>query len=249
MRLIVLSDIHANLEAFTEVLAWVDRSFQGGSGPDRIISLGDNLGYGPDPNGVMEILCDRNIPSVLGNHEMAVLNPDFLACFNPVAKIAADHTRSHLLPVYRRVIEGWSKSMVVDNLHFVHGSPPESPFVYLFQLSDIILQRKMEALDRWVCFTGHTHDLGLIVLDNGTLTRQDLGQGEIFLDRRNKYIVNAGSVGQPRDGNPCAKLVVFDTETGRLEVVFVPYDCHTTAMKIRRTAIPDVYADKLLKRY
>ncbi|ACN16331.1 serine/threonine protein phosphatase [Desulforapulum autotrophicum HRM2] len=249
MRLIILSDIHANLEAFTEVLAWVDRSFQGREVPDRIISLGDNIGYGPDPNGVMEIICERNILSVLGNHEMAVLNPAFLACFNPVAKKAADHTRSHLLPAFKQVFGGWSQSLVVENLLFVHGSPPESPFVYLFQLSDVILQRKMEAMDQWVCFTGHTHDLELIVLDNGNLTHQELGQGEIFLDRQKKYIVNAGSVGQPRDGNPSAKIVVFDMETGRLEVVFVPYDCHTTAMKIRRTSIPDVYADKLLKRF
>lgn len=249
MRLIVLSDIHANLEAFTEVLAWVDRSSQGRAGPDRIISLGDNIGYGPDPNGVMELICERNILSVLGNHEMAVINPAFLACFNPVAKKAADHTRSHLRPAFKKVIERWPQSLIVENLCFVHGSPPESPFVYLFQLSDVILQRKMEAMDQWVCFTGHTHDLELIVLDSADLIHQELGRGKIFLDRQNKYIVNAGSVGQPRDGNPCAKIVVFDTETGELEVVFVPYDYHTTAMKIRRTAIPDVYADKLLKRY
>ena len=248
MRLIILSDIHANLEAFTEVLAWVDRTFSGRAAPDRIISLGDNIGYGPDPNGVMEIICERNILSVLGNHEMAVINPAFLACFNPVAKKAANHTLSHLRPAFKQIIEGWSPSLVVGNLRFVHGSPPASPFVYLFQLSDVILQRKMEAMDQWVCFAGHTHDLELIVLANGDLTRQDLNQGETALDRQNKYIVNAGSVGQPRDVDPCAKAVVFDTETGRLEVVFVPYDYHTTAMKIRRTAIPNVYADKLLKR-
>ncbi len=247
MRLIVLSDIHGNLEAFTAVLAWVDRTFSGPAAPDRIISLGDNIGYGPDPNGVMELICDRKIVSVLGNHEMAVVNPAFLACFNPVARKAADHTHTHLKPAFKKIIEGWPQSLVVGDLCFVHGSPPASAFVYLFQLSDVIVQRKMEAMEQWICFAGHTHDLELIVLENGVLTRKDLNPGAVLLDRRNKYIVNAGSVGQPRDTDPCAKAVVFDTKTGRLEVVFVPYDCHATANKIRKTTIPDVYADKLLK--
>ena len=204
--------------------------------------------YGPDPNAVMEIIAERNIQSVIGNHEMVIVSPSFLATFNPVAQKAAGHTRENLLPEFKRLIEGWPKSLIVENLLFVHGSPPDSPFVYLFQLSDVILKRKMRAMDQWICFVGHTHELGLIILDNNdTLTHQELGQGEILLDRRKKYIVNAGSVGQPRDENPCAKALVFDTETRRLEVLFVPYDYHTTAMKIRKTAIPEVYADKLLK--
>ncbi len=250
MRLIILSDIHANLEAVIEVFAHVNRTFQGGwRAFDRIISLGDNLGYGPDPNSVMEIVEERNILSVLGNHEMAVISPSFLATFNPVAQKAAVHTEENLLPRFKRLIKGWPQSMVVEDLLFVHGVPPDSPFVYLFQLSDVILKRKMQAMDQWICFVGHTHELGLIILDkNGTLTHQDLNKGEILLDRQKKYIVNAGSVGQPRDENPCAKALLFDTETRRLEVLFVPYDYHTTAMKIRKTAIPEVYADKLLKR-
>jgi predicted phosphodiesterase len=250
MRLIILSDIHANLEAFTEVLAHVDRKFQGGvTAFDRIVALGDNIGYGPDPNAVMEIIVERNILSVLGNHEMAVLSPSFATTFNPTAQKAVAHTLENLLPDYKSLIKRWSKSLIVENLRFVHGVPPDSPFVYLFQLSDLILKRKMRGMDQWICFAGHTHELGLITLDsNDTLTHQELGQGQILLDRRKKYIVNAGSVGQPRDENPCAKALVFDTKTGRLEVLFVPYDYHTTAMKIRRTSIPEVYADKLLQR-
>ena len=249
MRLIILSDIHANLEAFTEVLSHVDRTFQGGlTAFDQIVTLGDNIGYGPDPNAVMKIIVERNILSVLGNHEMAVISPTFIRTFNPNARKAVIFTQENLLPEFKQAMEGWSKSLVVGNLRFVHGAPPDSPFVYIFQLSDAILKRKMRAMDQWICFVGHTHELGLITLDsNDTLTHQKLGQGEILLDRRRKYIVNAGSVGQPRDENPCAKAVVFDTKTRRLEVLFVPYDNHATAMKIRKTSIPDTYADKLLK--
>lgn len=274
MRLIVLSDIHGNLEAFNEVLAWADQAFTGQalsyqfpSGQlcsdqvlpgkasyeqplyDRIVTLGDNIGYGPDPNAVMEKICERNILSVLGNHEMALINPAFLASFNPVAREAGLHTRNHVLPAFKRIIEGWSKSMVLGDIRFVHGTPPESPFLYLFQLSDVIVQRKMEAMDQWVCFVGHTHSLGLIVLEKGIVIHQSLNQGKIILDQHKKYIVNAGSVGQSRDGNPCAKALFFDTKTGELEVVFIPYDYHTTAMKIRKSSIPDVYADKLSKRF
>lgn len=243
MLVTILSDIHGNLEALNEVLAWVDRIR-----PDRVISLGDNIGYGPDPNGVMEEICRRKIPSVKGNHEMAVVDPAFLVCFNPVAIEAVTHTINHLSRPFREAMARWPKRLVLEELSFVHGVPPASPFVYLFQLSDRRLASKIKAMDQWVCFTGHTHDLELIDWDGHTLTHQALGQGETVLSRQKKYIVNAGSVGQPRDGDPCAKALSFDTETGRLTVEFIPYDFHATAAKIREAGIPAIYAEKLSKR-
>jgi len=244
MVVIVLSDIHGNMEALTEVLAWVDRIR-----PDRVISLGDNVGYGPDPNGVMEEICRRKISSVLGNHEMAVINPLFLACFNPVARKAAEHTLANLAQPFKEAMAQWPKRLVVENLSFVHGAPPASPLLYLFQLTDSNLKNKMEAMEEWICFAGHTHDLELISWDGELLVHGELMEGEIFLDRKKKYIVNIGSVGQPRDGNPCAKGVLFDTKTGLLRVEFIPYDYEITAAKILGAGIPAVYAEKLSKKF
>lgn len=244
MLVTILSDIHGNLEALNEVLAWVDRIR-----PDRIISLGDNIGYGPDPNGVMEEVCRRGIPSVKGNHEMAVADPAFLVCFNPVSREAVTHTFKHLSRPFKEAIARMPKHLVLEELRFVHGVPPASPFVYLFQLSDKRLASKIQAMDQWICFTGHTHDLELIAWDGHTLTRRELMAGETLLSRQKKYIVNAGSVGQPRDGDPSAKALSFDTETGLLTVEFIPYDFHATAAKIRKSGIPDVYAEKLSKRF
>lgn len=240
----ILSDIHGNLEALQAVLPRVDRIF-----PDFIISLGDNIGYGPDPNRVMQEICQRKISSVLGNHEMAIVNPSFMACFNPVSRKAAEHTLGHLSGAYKKIINQWSRNMVLENLGFVHGVPPSSPFIYLFQLTASNLKKRMEAMEQWVYFAGHTHDLKLIAWDGETIQHRELKRGTIVLDRRKKYIVNAGSVGQPRDGDPRAKWLSFDTLTGELTVDFVPYDHGKTAAKILEAGIPAVFAEKLSRRF
>ena len=244
MLVTILSDIHGNLEALNEVLARVDRI-----GPDRVVSLGDNIGYGPDPNGVMAEICRRKIASVKGNHEMAVADPKFLACFNPVAKKAVIHTLKHLSRPFQEAITRWPKHLVLEELRFVHGVPPSSPFVYLFQLPYKRLVSKIKAMEQWICFAGHTHDLELIEWEGRTLNRCKLGAGETILSKQKKYIVNAGSVGQPRDGDPRAKALSFDTETGRLSVTFIPYDFQVTAAKIMEAGIPAVYAERLSQRF
>jgi len=240
MRLVVLTDIHANLEAFKAILNEI-----GTINPDRIISLGDNVGYGADPEQVMLLLKQNNIDSVLGNHEFAIVNEKFINWFNPTAQIAVNYTTRNLSPESVATIKTYEKSLVIRNIRFVHGAPPNAVSIYLFLLSDKKLMRNLDKLNETICFTGHTHDLGLIEYDGKILSRKPLKKGITQLNRAYKYIVNTGSVGQPRDGDNSAKFILFDTETHSLDVRYVPYDFEIAAKKIIDAGLPVTYADKL----
>ena len=240
MKLVVLTDIHANLEAFKAILNEI-----GTINPDRIISLGDNVGYGADPEQVMLLLKQTNIESVLGNHEFAVVNEKFINWFNPTAQIAVNYTKTHLSPESVATIKTYKKSLVIHDIRFVHGAPPNAVSVYLFQLSDEKLMRNLDKMDEMICFAGHTHDLGLIEYDGKMLSRKPLKKGITQLSRDYKYIVNTGSVGQPRDGDNSAKFILFDTETYSIDVRYVPYDFKVAAGKIIDAGLPVTYADKL----
>ncbi len=244
MRLAILSDIHANLEAFTEAIKVIDQVR-----PDRIISLGDAVGYGPDPEPVMKKIRRHKIESVLGNHEMVVKYPRFIRWFNPMARQAVNYTLAHLSNTSVESIRAQQKSMIHDNLRFVHGAPMSSPFIYLFQLSETNLIKKFNQMKERICFLGHTHDLELISFDGRKLNRTPLGQGRHLLAPDKKFMVNAGSIGQPRDGNTSSKFVIFDTQTNVLEVFFIPYNFTVTAKKIIQAGIPEQYAEKLSRTF
>ncbi len=241
MRTAVISDIHGNLEAFNRVLEVIDTL-----APDRVISLGDNIGYGPDSNRVMDIVREREIVSVLGNHEMAVKDRRFLKWFNPVAKQSALHIMETLSPENIETICTWEKALVQDNIRFVHGAPLESPFLYLFQLPDNNLVQKMITMPEPLCFVGHTHELELVTLDEKeNLEKRPLKEERVLLDPDRRYIVNAGSVGQPRDETNEAKMVLYDTVQNSIDVIFVTYPYRETAEKIIRAGLPSSFAEKL----
>jgi diadenosine tetraphosphatase ApaH/serine/threonine PP2A family protein phosphatase len=246
MKLGILSDIHANLEALAAVFA--DMETRPGGPPDRLASLGDLVGYGPDPEAVMALVMDRGIASVLGNHEMAVLESRYLRWFNPVSRIAVEHSIRSLSPGSVEWIRRLPRKLDLEGVRLVHGVPPASPFVYLFQVTDAGLLNRMDDISREIVFVGHTHDLALVTLAGSAVTRRELDQESLVLEPGPRYIVNAGSVGQPRDGDPSAKYLVFDTRTRLLEVRFVPYPFEKTAGKILDQGLPRQYADRLSPR-
>lgn len=241
MLIAVFADIHGNLEAFTQVLEELKKY-----PVDRIFSLGDNVGYGPDPEPVMDLIRKNAIESVLGNHEKALIEESFVAWFNPLAQKAITYTKANLSSQSMCEFEDLPKSRVFNSMRFVHGAPPASPVLYLFQLSDDKMIKRLRDMDEHICFAGHTHDLGLIVYDGDTLIRTDLTEGDTFLEPNKKYLVNVGSVGQPRDGNAKAKYVLYDTEKSVLSLHAIDYDNRTTADKIIKAGIPEQYAQKLL---
>jgi diadenosine tetraphosphatase ApaH/serine/threonine PP2A family protein phosphatase len=135
--------------------------------------------------------------------------------------------------------------LVHNGLRFVHGVPPSAVFLYLFQVPENKLIQKLDQSKEKICFVGHTHDLGIISWDGACLTKDKLMPGTCRLDAKKKYIINAGSVGQPRDGTPGAKFLLYDTRTCSLTVESLDYAFEETRRKIIAAGIPRMYADKL----
>ncbi len=241
MRIAVLSDIHGNLEAFTAVLADVDEL-----GPESIVCLGDTVGYGPDPEACLRLLRARNIPSVMGNHEQGLVVPEARAWFNPTARTALSRTEKLLSKDSLLFLSSLPTSLVMDGARFVHGMPPDNVRSYFFEYDEAELARVFQDMVEDVCFIGHTHMLETARFDGASAVRRDLIRETLVLEPGAKYIVNGGSVGQPRDdqGND-AKYVVYDGAAGAVQVRFVPYDHQTTIQKILALGMPEQYARRL----
>lgn len=240
MRLAVLSDIHGNMEAFLAVLADIDRA-----GVDRIVSLGDNIGYGAESEPVMALIRERGIPSILGNHELAVKSPRFSRWFNPLVRSSLEATFSGLSERTVGQIQKMELFRVAWRCRFVHGFPPRSPFLYLYQMSERKIRRAFEKFDERRCFIGHTHDLALVGVTEAAAFRLPFTRGSFPLDDDRKYLVNVGAVGQPRDGDSRAKYVIWDSDRASLEVRFVEYDIEAAARKILDAGLPESFAARL----
>jgi predicted phosphodiesterase len=240
MKIAVVSDIHGNLEAFQQVLADIEQA-----GIDRIISLGDNIGYGPDSEKVMALIRRRKIPSIMGNHEMALVDPSHLKWFNVLARESLQKTSRKLSDTSQRDIAEFPASLIANGCRFVHGFPPDQVATYLFEVSDQKLEQTLGALNERICFVGHTHKLEMIGFDGSRLSRSQLVQGATQLDPQHRYIINAGSVGQPRDATNHAKYVIWDAANDSLEVRFISYDYVSVAIKIITSGLPQVHADRL----
>ncbi len=240
MKIAVLADIHGNLEAFEAVQRDLVQQ-----GADRVICLGDNIGYGPDPDKVVCRLRQLGYCSVLGNHEFALMDKrgrrwlNFQAAENNVEteRLLSDDNRKYCCRL--------PHSLVLQDCHFVHGYPMDSVVRYLDKQPDERIAALFAAAKPAIFFVGHTHKLELVTGHEGVISRRILGQETVDLDAGKKYIVSCGSVGQPRDGDCRAKYVLWDTEKHRLTVRFVAYDKQVTMKKIRDRGFPENYAIRL----
>ena len=240
MKIAIISDIHGNMEALTQVLTDAQ-----GLSPDQIVCLGDCIGYGPEPNEVIEAVRRHNIPSIIGNHEMAVLDQVHLSWFNPKARKSLEQTLTMLSGASVDFIKTMPYSRVLSGARFVHGFPPESAQIYLFQKSAPELRKAFENLAEPICFVGHTHNLEEIRFDGRQVDRRALPQGITRLDPKCRYIINVGSVGQPRDGNNNAKYIIWDSDRRFVEVRFVSYNITATVAKIKAAGLPEAHANRL----
>lgn len=240
MKLTVISDIHGNLEAFKAVLADIDRL-----GLETVVCLGDNIGYGPEPDQVVKLLRSRKISSLMGNHELGLVDSNSLAWFNKKARRSLLQTKELLSAETLAYLKTLPANMTVNGCLLVHGCPPGSIKTYLFQVSPVQLAKIFQEMKSDICMVGHTHELLLITYADGEVSNATLEQGIQTLDAASKYIVNVGSVGQPRDGNNNAKYVIWDSEARTLEVRFVPYNVKKTADKIIALGLPKGHADRL----
>lgn len=240
MRLAIISDIHGNIEALNQVLADIDDHQM-----DKIINLGDNIGYGPDSEAVLACIIDRDIPSLMGNHELALLEPEILEWFNPAARESLAKTRETLSDASWAYIKTLEKAMVVDGHTFVHGFPPDSVMTYLFDVAPWKLDHAFKTSMEQLCFVGHAHRLETVINDGKKIVREPLRRGLFHIDSSKQYIFNVGSVGQPRDTDNRAKYAIFDDESETLEIRFVQYDIVMTADKIIAAGLPKIHADRL----
>ena len=240
MRIAIVSDIHGNLDAFEQVLADIDRS-----NIDEIISLGDNIGYGPQPDEVVEQIRARRTQSVIGNHELAVNHPKYMSWFNPVARQSLEKTIDLMSERTLVYIAAQKPYIVKHGCRFVHGFPPDSALTYLFQIPEHGVQKEMEQLNEQICFVGHTHMLEMISYDGQTCIRDSIEKGVISLDKQIKYIVNIGSVGQPRDGDNRAKYAIWDSSQSTLDTRYIAYDIAAVVEKIKKVGLFEAHARRL----
>jgi predicted phosphodiesterase len=241
MRIAVLSDIHGNMDAFEKVLEDIERIR-----PDAVFSLGDNIGYGPEPERVIQTLMRLRIPSVLGNHELAANDPGFLEWFNPLARRSLAMTFERLSPESLGFIRQLPTHLSAHGLRMVHGFPPDSPTLYMFQIEAPQKHKILMSLPERVCLVGHTHVLEIASGDRAGLSEVAFREGENALDAERAYLINIGSVGQPRDGDLRAKYVVWDAAHHTLDIRCVAYDARAAAAKIIAAGMPEAHARRLL---
>ena len=249
MRIAVISDIHGNLEALFRCLDDIERS-----GVDRIVNLGDAIGYGPQPEEVLVLLEKMDIPNILGNHEMAVINRDYRSDFSPQAIISLEQTLKYLTSASLHYIKNIPYYREMDGALMVHGCPPDLPTIYLNHMSFSEIKETFASNSFDIAFAGHTHRLMLMGYDGKDLQFDPLQQETIKLEPDYRYIVNVGAVGQPRDGDPRAKYAIWDSHRNTLEIRRVAYDISRTANLIIKRGFLRRDADRLFsgdcpKRY
>ncbi len=240
MKIAVLSDIHGNFEALGQVLTDAENQRV-----DHMLCLGDCIGYGPEPEAVVAEVRRRSIPSIIGNHEMAVLDRIHLNWFNPMARTSLEKTFTMLSAASMDFIRGLPYFQVLFGCRCVHGFPPDSAQTYLFQKAAPELRKAFLSMAERICFIGHTHNLEIIQFDGRQVDRRPLPEGITALDPNDRYMINVGSVGQPRDGTNHAKYVIWNQESAGIEVRFVPYDIAATVAKIEAAGLPLSHAKRL----
>jgi predicted phosphodiesterase len=242
----VISDIHGNLEALEAVLADVPE------GVERVYCLGDVIGYGASPNECCDIVREAGMPTISGNHDLAVtdLSTD-LAWFNPVAAAAVLWTRERLSEENAEFLRTRPRMMQTRDTLFVHGSvrDPDEYIINSVSAEENLRVLKDEYPGVRVCFFGHTHVKTVAPSPNGALS----GSHALDLSTNGPYLVNPGSVGQPRDGDTFASYVLAESLNGepdahdgpRVVYRFVEYDIEKAQARIRSAGLPKMLADRL----
>lgn len=246
MRVLILSDIHANLEALEACLDAAPEY-------DQVYNLGDIVGYGANPNEVTERSRELGSIFVRGNHDKACSGLSDLSDFNPVAGLAALWTREKLIDDHLQFLRALPQGPLapMENVQLVHGSPRDED-EYILMASDAYSILTEAAVP--LTFFGHTHVQRCFLLESA-------GQGKSFapnyksakgkqavkleIKPKTKYMVNPGSVGQPRDNDPRAAFLLYDTDAGVITFHRVPYNIECAQEKIFSAGLPERLAIRL----
>ncbi len=242
MRYAIFSDIHSNLEALRVALDAVEPM-----GLDGIFSLGDLVGYNADPNECIRLIREREIPTLMGNHDAAACGLSDAVDFNPIARAAAIWTRETLTPEYNDyLLSQPEQRSLTEEIRLVHGSLLHRDH-YLLSRYDIlenVLRMRMEQPGIRILFFGHTHNQVAFSCDNENNVSQ-ISSPRFSLQDDRVYLINPGSVGQPRDQDPRCSFLLLDEEARTVEFVRLSYDVQACANKILAQGLPRELADRL----
>ncbi len=230
MKYAIISDIHANLEALEKALSIIDAEQI-----DEIVCLGDIVGYGANPNECAALVRSRCSTIVLGNHDAAAVDPARAYDFNANAKRAIEWTAAALNDDTRAFLSSLPFVERTERILFVHASPdtPEA-WNYVVDASDAI--SAIRHFQEQICFIGHTHIPGIF---------SQSGRAKA-ISNDEQYLVNVGSVGQPRDGNPMLAFGILDTSAWQYRVVRSKYDIEKASGKIYAAGLPEELGFRLM---
>jgi predicted phosphodiesterase len=233
--ILIVSDIHGNLEALNAVLGDADGKY------DRILCLGDLVGYGADPNEIVEWARANVAAIVRGNHDKACTGHDILEQYNPAARASAVWTRSILRQENLEYLEKLPRGPLrCEDFDLVHGSPADEDEYLLTPVEVAQLRGDLQAQ---ATFFGHTHVQGGFLITRGGVKR--ISPGTLELEADHFYLLNPGAVGQPRDGDPRAAYAFYWPRERMVEYHRTVYDIDAAAGKIRAAGLPDSLAARL----
>jgi predicted phosphodiesterase len=237
MRVAVISDVHGNYHALGAVLADIESERV-----DAVWCLGDTVGYGPRPNECCEAVAERTAVCLVGNHDLVVLGELNLADFNEEAAIAARWTAEILTPRSRRFLEGLWPSGAVDGADLFHASARDPVWEYV--LSGESARATLEESDAPLVLVGHSHVPLAYTLEGGEVAGE-LGEAGTEVDLEGRWLLNPGSVGQPRDGDSRAAWLLLDLDNRFASFRRVQYPIEQTQREMRELGLPKMLAARL----
>ena len=239
MRYAILGDIHSNLAAFEAVL----RDMDSRGGFDKILCLGDVVGYGPEPRECIELLQRYEHVCVAGNHDLAAVGQIDTSDFNIDAALANQWTARQLTEEDKDYLRYLPLSLSEYDFTLVHGSPREPIWEYLLSID--AARTNFAVFKTLFCLVGHSHIPLVFEYFDDTVIFHDFPDGTTLTLGSNRLIINPGSVGQPRDHDPRASYALYDSETGTVHHYRIEYDVLATQDKMKREGLPEFLISRL----
>lgn len=238
MKIALISDIHSNLEALEAVLRDIEKE-----GVEKIHFLGDAVGYGSDPNKCIKLISKHCDIKLLGNHDYAALGLVSTEGFNKVAKTSVKWTQTKLKKKSIEKLADFELNTTFLDYALVHASPG-NPENWDYILSTDQASEQFAYFTQSICFVGHSHIPTIFVEETDGSVSSRLSE-TLVLNQDSRYIVNIGSVGQPRDNDPRACYLTIDTDNSKIEYRRVEYDIDKTQAKMRKAMLPDFLVERL----
>jgi diadenosine tetraphosphatase ApaH/serine/threonine PP2A family protein phosphatase len=237
MVLAIISDIHGNLEALEAAFRMIDDEDVG-----EVLCLGDIVGYGASPNECVEMVRSRCAHVLLGNHDAAAVGLTTIESFNAHARRAALWTRDELKAGHADYLRSLPMQYAGDGFCAVHASPNEQE-EWHYVVNQMIAEEAFLAFEGGLCFIGHSHVP--VYFRQGGARGMRIGEGEVHFPTDGRFIVNVGSVGQPRDNDARLSLGIYDTMKRTLSLRRGSYDVASASAKILKAGLPEMLAARL----